>query len=136
MSGRLQGKRALVTAAGAGIGRAAAQAFAAEGAHVLATDVNAAALESLAGEGIRTARLDVTDARAVLEVVSGRGPEVLVNAAGWVHHGTVLDCDEEALQRSLSLNVVSMHRASVRRCRPCWRRAPGRSSTSLRWLPP
>lgn len=110
MSGRLLGKRALVTAAGAGIGRATALAFAAEGADVLATDVDASALESLAAAGLRTTRLDVTDAAAVLEVVSGDGPEVLVNAAGWVHHGSVLDCDEEALQRSLSLNVVSMHR--------------------------
>jgi 2-keto-3-deoxy-L-fuconate dehydrogenase len=110
MSGRLDGKQALVTAAGAGIGRAVALAFAAEGAAVLATDIDGAALASLSALGLQTARLDVTDGEAVARIAAAAEPDVLVNAAGWVHHGTVLDCDAAAWDRSLALNVTAMHR--------------------------
>lgn len=107
--GRLTGKRALVTAAGAGIGRAAAEAFAAEGAQVLATDINEAALATL--QGMTTARLDVRDAAAVSALVAAHGPfDVLMNAAGYVAHGTILDCDEDAWAFSLDLNLTAMYR--------------------------
>lgn len=107
--GRLTGKRALVTAAGAGIGRATAEAFAAEGAEVVATDIDAAALAGLSG--IKTARLDVRDGRAIAALVAAAGPfDVLMNAAGHVAHGTILDCDEEAWAFSIDLNLTSMYR--------------------------
>jgi 2-keto-3-deoxy-L-fuconate dehydrogenase len=107
--GRLTGKRALVTAAGAGIGRATAEAFAAEGADVVATDIDEAALASLSG--MRTARLDVRDGKAVSALVDREGPfDVLMNAAGYVAHGTILDCDEDAWARSVELNLTSMYR--------------------------
>ena len=109
-SRRLAGKRALVTAAGAGIGRATALAFAAAGAEVLATDIDASALSSLAGEhpGIRTQVLDVTDAAAVAAVA--KNPvDVLFNCAGFVHAGTILDTDESAWRRSFAINVDSMY---------------------------
>jgi 2-keto-3-deoxy-L-fuconate dehydrogenase len=107
--GRLTGKRALVTAAGAGIGRATAEAFAAEGADVVATDIDEAALASLSG--MRTARLDVRDGKAVSALVDSKGPfDVLMNAAGYVAHGTILDCDEDAWARSVELNLTSMYR--------------------------
>jgi 2-keto-3-deoxy-L-fuconate dehydrogenase len=109
---RLEGKRALVTAAGAGIGRATALAFAAEGAEVLATDIDAAALASLAEEapGLTTAVLDVTN-DAPVAAVAEQGPfDVLFNAAGFVHHGTVLDCAPEDWGRSVDLNLTSMYR--------------------------
>lgn len=111
--GRLAGKAALVTAAGAGIGRASAKRFAEEGATVLATDVDEAALASLARElpRIRTARLDVRDGAAVLALVRASGPfDVLFNCAGFVHHGTILECDESAWDLSFDLNVKSMYR--------------------------
>ena len=112
MSRRLDGKRALVTAAAQGIGEAIARGFADEGADVLATDI---AEEVLAGlgetEGIRTRRLDATDAAAIDALVEADGPfDVLVNCAGFVHHGTVLDCSEEQWDLSFDLNVKSMYR--------------------------
>ena len=109
---RLDGKRALVTAAAQGIGEAIARAFAAEGARVLATDVNTAVLAGLDGtEGVRTAGLDVLDTAAVDRLVADEGPfDVLVNAAGMVHHGSALECDEATWNRSWDLNVTSMHR--------------------------
>lgn len=107
--GRLTGKRALVTAAGAGIGRATAEAFAAEGAEVVATDIDAAALAGLSG--MKTAQLDVRDGRAIAALVAAAGPfDVLMNAAGHVAHGTILDCDEEAWAFSIDLNLTSMYR--------------------------
>lgn len=107
--GRLTGKRALVTAAGAGIGRATAEAFAAEGAEVVATDIDAAALAGLSG--MKTAQLDVRDGRAIAALVAAAGPfDVLMNAAGYVAHGTILDCDEEAWALSIDLNLTSMYR--------------------------
>jgi 2-keto-3-deoxy-L-fuconate dehydrogenase len=111
MTGRLKGKRAFVTAAGAGIGRAIALAFAREGASVQAADIDAAALDRLAGPGIATFLLDVTDADAVCaaaEVASD--VDILVNAAGWVANGTILDCTEQEWSRTLELNVTSMFR--------------------------
>jgi 2-keto-3-deoxy-L-fuconate dehydrogenase len=109
--GRLDGKRALVTAAGQGIGRAAALAMAREGARVLATDVNEAALAEVAAEGLETRRLDVLDASDIAAVVGDAGPiDVLFNCAGWVHHGSLLTTDEEAWARSFDLNVTAMFR--------------------------
>lgn len=113
MSGRLEGKRALVTAAGQGIGRATALRFAREGARVLATDVNAAALAALAAEekGLEVATLDVRDSGAVEALVQARGPfEILFNCAGFVHHGSILDCTEKDWDFSMDLNVKSMWR--------------------------
>lgn len=109
MTTRLQGKTALVTAAGQGIGRATAEAFAREGARVIATDINEAALAGLAG--CHTLRLDVTDAAAVADAVRHAGAiDVLFNGAGFVHHGSILDCDEAAWDFSFDLNVRSMYR--------------------------
>ncbi|HMG56016.1 MAG TPA: SDR family oxidoreductase [Kofleriaceae bacterium] len=112
MAGRLDGKRAFVTAAAAGIGRACAVAFAAEGARVLATDLDERALESLAASGIaEAARLDVRDSAAVRAMAARAGAvDILLNAAGFVHHGTALDCSEEDWDFSFDLNVKSMHR--------------------------
>src|SRR6185295_14169453 len=94
MANRLAGKRALITAAGAGMGRAAALAFAREGARVVATDVNADSLQTLAGkEGIETALLDVTNEAAVNEFVARTGAvDILFNCAGWVHQGALEQC--------------------------------------------
>jgi 2-keto-3-deoxy-L-fuconate dehydrogenase len=111
MPGRLDGKRAFVTAAAAGIGRACALAFAAEGARVLATDIDERGLEALHGAGIATARLDVRDSAAVQAMATQAGDvDVLLNAAGFVHHGTALDCSEDDWDFSFDLNVKSMHR--------------------------
>ncbi|MGP8124148.1 MAG: SDR family oxidoreductase [Xanthobacteraceae bacterium] len=112
MTGRLQGKRALVTAAGAGIGRAAAIMFAREGASVIATDIDATALAALAAEGVaETTRLDARDSSAVNALAGRLGKiDVLLNAAGFVHNGTVLDCSEDDWDFSFDLNVKSMHR--------------------------
>ena len=111
MAQRLAGKTALVTAAGQGIGRATAEWFAAEGAQVLAVDINSAALAELAGiSGLTTARLDVTDADAVSALVrTHAGFDILFNGAGYVHAGTVLDCDAAAWDFSFNLNVRSMY---------------------------
>jgi 2-keto-3-deoxy-L-fuconate dehydrogenase len=111
--GRLAGKSALITAAGQGIGLATALAFAREGAHVLATDIDAGKLATLAREHaeLRTAALDVRDARAIEDLVQRAGPfDVLFNCAGFVHHGTILECDAESWAFSLDLNVTSMYR--------------------------
>ena len=113
MSGRLQGKRAFVTAAAAGIGRATALAFAREGASVIATDIDEAGLAALAKEldGIRAERLDVRDFDAVRAAAARAGEvDVLVNAAGFVHQGSILDCDEKAWDFSFDLNVKSVYR--------------------------
>ncbi len=112
MSGRLAGKRALCTAAGQGIGRATALAFAAEGASVIATDINEGLLEELAGrDGIETRRLDVRDSAAVDALAAETGAlDILFNCAGFVHHGTVLDCREEEWDLAFDLNVKSMYR--------------------------
>jgi 2-keto-3-deoxy-L-fuconate dehydrogenase len=109
-SGRLAGKRALLTATGAGIGRATAIAFADAGADVLATDLDARALESLASErpDIKTRLMDVTDP-AQIAVLAGKDAfDVLFNCAGFVHAGTILDTDEANWKRSFTINVDSM----------------------------
>lgn len=110
--GRLAGKRAFVTAAGAGIGRATALAFAREGASVTATDIDEGALASLAAEapGIATARLDVRDDAAVAAALGQAATDVLFNCAGFVHHGTVLDLGDADWAFSWDLNVTSMVR--------------------------
>src|SRR5260221_1107222 len=110
MTDRLQGKTALVTASGQGMGRAAVLAFAREGANVIATDVNAALLESFRGNArIRTAALDVLDDAAVAAFVESTGAvDILFNCAGWVHQGTILDCTAADWDRSFDLNVRSM----------------------------
>ncbi|MCC6409791.1 MAG: SDR family oxidoreductase [Planctomycetes bacterium] len=111
--GRLEGKRALITAAAQGIGRATALAFAREGARVLATDVDEAALARLGADEPRlaTAKLDVRDGSAIGALVASRGPfDVLFNCAGYVHHGTILDCDDASWDFSFDLNVKSMYR--------------------------
>jgi 2-keto-3-deoxy-L-fuconate dehydrogenase len=109
---RLKGKRAFVTAAGAGIGQAIAIAFARAGAHVIATDLRPEALEGLKGEGVaETHALDVRDTQAVNALAEKAGPvDILANCAGFVHHGTVLTTSEEEWDFSFDLNVKSMHR--------------------------
>ena len=110
--GRLAGKRALVTAAAQGIGEAIARSFAGAGAEVLATDVNAEKLSRLERiEGIGTRLVDVLDDAAVEACVDAAGPfDVLASCAGYVHHGTILDCDEAAWDFSFDLNVKAMYR--------------------------
>lgn len=112
MTDRLRGKTAFVTAAGQGIGRACALAFAREGARVIATDLDESLLADLdLGPEGRTRRLDVTDAAAVRAAAREAGAvHVLLNAAGWVHAGSILDCDDAAWERSFELNVTAMYR--------------------------
>lgn len=106
---RLNGKRAVVTAAGQGIGRAFAEAFRREGAAVLATDINEAALKGLAG--METRRLDVTDKAQVDALAAELGAvDILANCAGYVHQGTIFDCAEKDWDFSFDLNVKSMYR--------------------------
>jgi 2-keto-3-deoxy-L-fuconate dehydrogenase len=112
MAGRLAGKTAFCTASGAGIGRATAIAMAREGAKVIATDINADALASLKPEGISDTRvLNMLDGEAINAMArSVGGVDILFNAAGYVHQGTVLECSDEAWQRSFDLNVTAMAR--------------------------
>lgn len=113
MSQRLKDKFCLITAAAQGIGRETAIQFAAEGARVLATDIAADKLQLLAQENpaIQVQTLDVSDARAVAALTAARAAfDVVFNCAGYVHQGTLLECDEEAWRRSFTLNVDSMYR--------------------------
>lgn len=113
MSGRLAGKTAIVTAAGQGIGLATARAFHAEGARVVATDIDPTKLEGagLVGARWEARKLDVTDASAIVALATDHpAPDVLFNCAGVVHDGTILTCDEEIWAQALSLNVTSMYR--------------------------
>lgn len=110
MSGRLSGKRALVTAGGQGIGRATALAMAAEGAEVFATDINEDALATLSGEGVTTFRLDAMDAASVRDGVAHANPDILFNCAGFVHHGNVVEATEDDWDFAFDLNVKSMFR--------------------------
>ncbi|HZH53622.1 MAG TPA: SDR family oxidoreductase [Microvirga sp.] len=109
MVDRLRGKTALVTAAGQGIGRAIAEAFVREGAKVWATDLDPEKLDGL--DGAERRRLDVLSNDDVERLVAEAGPlDILVNAAGFVHHGTVLECTDRDWDFSFDLNVRSMHR--------------------------
>ncbi|MCC7548466.1 MAG: SDR family oxidoreductase [Burkholderiales bacterium] len=110
MSGRLDGKNVLVTAAAQGIGRATALACAREGASVVATDVNLERLGELSGtRGIQVRRLDVTDQAAITALVGGMpAPSALINCAGFVANGTILDCTQKDWDFSFDLNVRSM----------------------------
>jgi 2-keto-3-deoxy-L-fuconate dehydrogenase len=112
MTQRLAGKTAFVTAAGQGIGRATAEAFAREGATVIATDLDEALLASLKGTaGVSTRRLDVLDAAAITAAANDAGAvDILFNGAGFVHAGTVLDCSEEDWSFAFDLNVRSQYR--------------------------
>ncbi len=108
----LKNKRALVTAAGQGIGRACVEHFAAAGAEVVACDINGKTLAKLdVIDGITALQLDLTDADAITEVVAGLGVfDVLFNCAGFVGVGTILDCDDAQWDLSFDLNVKAMFR--------------------------
>src|ERR1700691_4904763 len=113
MSGRLAGKVALVTAAGQGIGRATAIAFADEGAVVWATDINEKALAVLSHDrpDLRTRQFDVRESSGIDKLAAELGMiDVLFNCAGYVHHGNILDCEEKDWDFSFDLNVKSMYR--------------------------
>lgn len=112
MTARLQGKIALLTAAGQGIGRATAEAFVREGATVIATDINQAQLDALKEQtGCAIRRLDVTDGAAISALVHDIGDvDILFNCAGFVDGGSILDCDEAAWERSFEINARSMYR--------------------------
>ena len=105
---RLKGKRAFVTAAGQGIGRAIAEAYAAEGASVVATDLKAELLEGLDAE---TAALDVLDREALASAVQETAPDILVNCAGFVHAGTILEATDDEWDFAMRLNVRSQFHA-------------------------
>jgi len=112
MAGRLQGKRAFVSGAGQGIGRASALAMAAEGAQVLAADLDPAKLRGL--EGIEPLTLDMLDDRAVAEAITRGGPfDILFNCAGFVHQNTALTCTDEEWEFGFALNVRSLWKASA-----------------------
>jgi len=110
--GRLANKKILITAAGQGIGRFTAELFAAEGANVIATDINDVALAELdAIEGITASKLDVTDANAVQTLTADVGTlDVLFNCAGFVANGSILECADKDWEFSLDLNVTAMYR--------------------------
>ncbi len=113
MSGRLEEKKTLITAAGQGIGRASALAYAHEGARVLATDINPDSLASLKEESpeIEICPLDITDPQAIKDLATETGTlDVLINCAGFVHHGTLLECEESDWEFTFDLNVRSMYR--------------------------
>ncbi|MGF1623094.1 MAG: SDR family oxidoreductase [Rhodomicrobiaceae bacterium] len=110
---RLNGKTAFLTAAGAGIGAATARAFADEGARVFATDISAEGLAALKAThpAIETEVLDVCDTAAVNAIAERIGTiDTLFNCAGYVHHGTIESCDEDAWDRSFDVNVKAMWR--------------------------
>ena len=109
--GRLTGKRALITAAGQGIGRASAITMANEGAKVIATDVNAGALATLQHDNIETMVLNVREPASIAAAVAGSGGvNVLFNCAGFVAAGSILDCDEDQWAFSMDLNMTAMYR--------------------------
>jgi 2-keto-3-deoxy-L-fuconate dehydrogenase len=111
MAGRLAGKTAFITAAGQGIGRGAALAFAREGAQVWATDINPKLLAGIEGrDGIRTRALDATDEQAIGKLAAEVGAvDILFNCAGFVAHGSILDCTPKDWDFSFNLNVKSMY---------------------------
>lgn len=106
---RLEGKTALITAAAQGIGRASAELFASEGARVIATDINKELLRDVAG--CETRQLDVLNPDTIIALAQELGPiNILFNCAGYVHSGSILECEEKDWQLSLDLNVTSMYR--------------------------
>jgi 2-keto-3-deoxy-L-fuconate dehydrogenase len=107
---RLKGKRALITAAGQGIGRASALMMADAGAQVFATDINDAALSELSHDNITTLRMDVRNDASVAEGIAQANPDILFNCAGFVHHGTILDVSDDDWDFAFDLNVRSMLR--------------------------
>jgi len=110
---RLKGKTAVVTAAGAGIGKATAVAFAEQGAHVIATDISNESFDELEQLGIETYQLDVLDAHSVKGFAEKcTEVDILFNCAGYVHHGSIIDCDEAAFDFSMSLNVKGNYQVS------------------------
>ncbi len=111
-SGRLAGKTALITAAGQGIGRASVEAYAREGAKVIAGDINPDTLAELdALDGVTALQLDVLDGAAIAEAVATIGPlDILFNCAGFVHNGSILDCSEEDWDFAFSINAKPMYR--------------------------
>ncbi len=129
MSGRLAGKTALVTAAGQGIGRASADLFVKEGARVIATDLHADLLDGL--DGCERRALDVTDAAAIAALAAELGAiDILHNVAGFVHAGTILDCDEDAWRFSIDLNMTAMYR-TIRAFLPAMLAAGGGSIVNI-----
>jgi NAD(P)-dependent dehydrogenase (short-subunit alcohol dehydrogenase family) len=125
MSDRLKGKRAFVTAAAAGIGRACALAFAREGATVFATDIDETRIAALRDQGVaEVARLDVRDSAAVAAIAKRAGKtDILLNAAGFVHHGT---CSSARTRILISPSTSTSNRCtapSARSCRACCKRA-------------
>ena len=110
---RLKGKTAVVSAAGAGIGKATAVAFAEQGAHVIATDISNESFAELQHLGIETNQLDVLDAHSVKGFAEKcTEVDILFNCAGYVHHGSIIDCDEAAFDFSMSLNVKGNYQVS------------------------
>jgi 2-keto-3-deoxy-L-fuconate dehydrogenase len=111
MAGHLADRTAFVTAAGQGIGRSTAQAFAAEGARVIATDNDEPKVRQIATDSIRTAKLDVLHAADIAQAAIDAGPiDILFNCAGFVHQGTLLDATEAEWEMAFDLNVRSMYR--------------------------
>ena len=143
MTGRLKGKKALLSAAAQGIGRASALAFAAEGAEGIATDINAETLAEIAEtDGVTVRTLDVMDNDAVTSLAAETGSvDILFNVAGFVHHGSILDCTESEWDFGFDLNVKGAFRM-IRAFLPAMLEAGGGSiinmasvASSLRGLP-
>lgn len=133
MADRLKGKRALVTAAGRGIGRASTIAMAEEGATVFATDVDEAALaelDALGLSGVETFALDATSDASASEGVERARPQVLFNCAGFVHHGAALDATPDEWDFAFDLNVKSMFR-TIRAALPSMLEAGGGSIINM-----
>ena len=109
---RFEGKKCLVTAAGQGIGAAIARRIVAEGGTVIATDINETTLATLASEiGCTTAQLDVLDKQRISEFINQNSPfDVVANCAGFVHHGTILECSDEDWDFSVNINIGAMFR--------------------------